>query len=228
MELSRTSKEIVSEALGELGIPEINEITMPKSTDMNAIMSDLGPRFAKAQNMSKADYDMFKEFVKAVYDGDTNKAKKIEANYEFVSYLMNDIQDRKVPKFPLSFFQMFGGSQLANDAKKMKVTESINEVKMPKSTAFYFILKDLGPRFAKSQKMSDEEYGIFKDFVKAVYSGDKKKAKQIDDNHEFVSYIMNDTMDRRIPKFPLSFFELFGGSALADEVKKMKVASENL
>jgi hypothetical protein len=123
MELSRTSKEIVSEALEELGIPEINEVSMPKSTDMNAIMKDLGPRFAKAQNMSSDEYKKFEEFVKAVYDGDTNKAKKIDANYEFVSYLMNDIQDRKVPKFPMSFFQMFGGSQLANDAKKMKVTD---------------------------------------------------------------------------------------------------------
>ena len=118
--------------------------------------------------------------------------------------------------------------EIVSEALEELGISEINEVKMPKSTAFYFILKDLGPRFAKSQKMSDEEYGIFKEFVKALYSGDMKKAKKIDHDYDFVSYVMKDTKDGRIPKFPLSFYELFGGSELADDAKKMKVATENL
>lgn len=121
MEPSRTSKEIVSEAMNELGITKINE-AMSSSADRDHILLRLTPAFAKSQRLSPDDVEKFKEMVKAAYKGDKKKVKEIDDYHDFVSYLMGDIQDRKVPKFPISFFRMVGGPRLESDALDMNVS----------------------------------------------------------------------------------------------------------
>ena len=115
MEPSKTSREIVSEAMNELGIPVISE-GMPASADRDHILLRLTPDFAKSQRLSPDEVEKFKEMVKAAYKGDKRKVKEIDAQHDFVSYLMGDIEDRKVPKFPISFFRMVGGPRLESDA----------------------------------------------------------------------------------------------------------------
>lgn len=101
--------------MNELGIPAISE-GMPASAERDHILLRLTPAFAKSQRLSPDEVEKFKEMVKAAYKGDMKKVKEIDAQHDFVSYLMGDIEDRKVPKFPISFFRMVGGPRLESDA----------------------------------------------------------------------------------------------------------------
>lgn len=97
------------------------------SFDYDSIKYDLGDQFANSQNFDNREYKFWNQMIDALYNGRVQQARVIDANFDFTTYLMSDIEKGKVGKFPKSYFELIGGPELVKDAMKMRLAEDLQE-----------------------------------------------------------------------------------------------------